>query len=96
MLVLVAYDIQTADEHGRRRLRRVAKICESVGLRVQDSVFECILDAAQLRHLQERIKQEIDPKTDQIRYYNLGNRYENRIICAKKDQGFSYGAPLIL
>jgi len=47
MLVLVSYDVSTRNEAGRRRLRRVARLCENKGQRVQNSVFECLVDAAQ-------------------------------------------------
>lgn len=60
MLVVVAYDVRTEDEGGRRRLRRVARVCENWGQRVQNSVFECLVDAAQWTVLKSQLCQEID------------------------------------
>ena len=64
---------------GKRRLRKVAKMCVNYGQRVQNSVFECNLDAAQYKLLQAQLRQLIDPSQDSLRFYNLGNRYENRV-----------------
>ena len=79
MLVLITYDVSTADPSGKRRLRQVAKQCVAHGQRVQNSVFECNLDAAQYKLLQAQLRQLIDPSQDSLRFYNLGNRYETRI-----------------
>lgn len=79
MLVLITYDVSTADPAGKRRLRQVAKRCVAHGQRVQNSVFECNLDAAQYKLLQAQLRQLIDPSQDSLRFYNLGNRYETRI-----------------
>lgn len=74
---VVCYDVDTEDAHGRRRLRRVAKLCESFGSRVQKSVFECLLTAAQKARLQERLMREIDPAEDSLRFYRLTGRIED-------------------
>ncbi len=79
MLVLITYDVNTVDAQGRRRLRQVAKKCVDYGQRVQNSVFECVLDAAQLKRLQFELTELIDPEVDSLRFYNLGNRYDNRV-----------------
>ena len=79
MLVLITYDVNTEDAAGRRRLRQIAKQCVNYGQRVQNSVFECLLDAAQCRMLQEKLCNIMDPKRDSLRFYYLGNRYENKI-----------------
>lgn len=79
MLVLIVYDINTTSCDGQRRLRNVAKLCEKRGRRVQNSVFECLLDAAQLRAMQAELKALINPALDSLRFYNLGNRFESRI-----------------
>ena len=47
MLVVITYDVNTETPGGRKRLRKVAKQCTNYGQRVQNSVFECLLDAAQ-------------------------------------------------
>jgi len=79
MLVLVTYDVDTTDSQGRRRLRNVAKACVAHGQRVQNSVFECLLDEAQYRQLKAELMREIDEQKDSLRFYRLGNRYETRI-----------------
>ena len=79
MLVLITYDVSTADSAGKRRLRQVAKKCVAHGQRVQNSVFECNLDAAQYKLLQAQLRQLIDPSQDSLRFYNLGNRYETKV-----------------
>ena len=79
MLVLITYDVNTTDVDGRRRLRSVAKKCVAHGQRVQNSVFECMLNAAQYRILQAELKAIIDPGKDSLRFYSLGNNYQSRI-----------------
>ena len=79
MLVVVSYDVNTMDKEGRRRLRRVARACLDFGLRVQYSVFECILDPAQWTILRARLLKEINNKTDSLRFYFLGSNWKNRV-----------------
>lgn len=74
MLVVVTYDVNTQDKEGRKRLRRVARQCVNYGVRVQNSVFECVVDAAQLRVLKKKLTDEIDFEKDSLRIYCLGNR----------------------
>lgn len=71
MLVLVCYDVNTETRSGRRRLRRVAKVCESMGQRVQKSVFECKVDLAQMETMERRLLAEIEPSEDCLRLYRL-------------------------
>ncbi|MCI8869207.1 MAG: CRISPR-associated endonuclease Cas2 [Lawsonibacter sp.] len=79
MLVLITYDVNTEDAAGRRRLRQIAKQCVNYGQRVQCSVFECLLDPAQCRQLQAKLCSIMDPERDSLRFYHLGNCYENKI-----------------
>lgn len=79
MLVLITYDVNTEDVAGRKRLRKIAKQCVNYGQRVQNSVFECLLDASQFRSLQDKLCRIIDKERDSLRFYNLGNNYNNRI-----------------
>ena len=79
MLVLIAYDVNTEDAAGRKRLSKVAKICVNYGQRVQNSVFECALDNAQLVIVRDKLRKAMDEKADSLRIYNLGNQYTNRI-----------------
>ena len=79
MLVLITYDVHTEDAQGKRRLRQVAKKCVAHGQRVQNSVFECSVDAGQLRLLQAELAQLINPEKDSLRFYMLGNHYQSKI-----------------
>jgi CRISPR-associated protein Cas2 len=79
MLVLVSYDVTTVNKRGQRRLRRVAKICESFGLRVQNSVFECIVDPAQWTRLRNLLIKAYSQEEDSLRFYFLGANWEKRV-----------------
>lgn len=79
MYILVTYDVQTETLEGQRRLRKVARLCMDYGLRVQNSVFECVLTEVQLAELKNRLQHVIDKTHDSIRIYYL-NRNENRRI----------------
>jgi CRISPR-associated protein Cas2 len=79
MLVLVAYDVNTTTSAGQKRLARIAKECVKHGQRVQNSVFECSLDAGQYCLLKDRLLEIADLEKDNLRFYNLGNNYSNRI-----------------
>lgn len=79
MMVLITYDVCTADAAGRKRLRQIAKECVNYGQRVQNSVFECILDAAQCRQLQNKLVKLMDPEQDSLRFYYLGNKYQTKV-----------------
>ena len=80
MLMLVSYDVNTMDAGGRRRLRRVAKLCENWGIRVQNSVFECYVDWSQWVTLKSELETICDPELDSLRYYNMGNNYEGKAL----------------
>ena len=79
MLVLISYDVSTEDAEGRKRLRQIAKQCVNYGQRVQNSVFECILDAAQCRQLQHKLCLLMNQEKDSLRFYYLGNHYETKV-----------------
>lgn len=96
MLVVITYDVETTDSKGESRLRHVAKVCGKYGLRVQNSVFEVLLDPAQLVALKNELSKEIDPKRDSIRIYRLGKSYENRIETMGKESVMRTGEPMIL
>ena len=80
MLVLVTYDVSTETPAGRKRLNKVAKRCVAHGQRVQNSVFECIIDWSQFVKLQNELKDIINPEEDSLRFYNLGNAYKEKIV----------------
>lgn len=79
MLVLITYDVSTETAAGRKRLRKVAKQCVNHGQRVQNSVFECLLDSAQYAILKAELAKLIDPEVDSLRFYQLGNHYQNKV-----------------
>ena len=79
MLVLITYDVNTEDAAGRKRLRQIAKKCVDYGQRVQNSVFECLLDAGQCRSLQAKLLAIMDPEKDSLRFYYLGNNYDKKV-----------------
>ena len=79
MMVLVTYDVKTETEAGKSRLRRVSKKCQDYGQRVQNSVFECLIDPAQLKELQNKLLKIIDPEVDSLRYYYLGDNWKSRV-----------------
>lgn len=79
VLVLISYDVNTQDAAGRRRLRLIAKQCVNYGQRVQNSVFECLLDAAQARALKQKLLDIMDDGKDSLRFYYLGNNYTTKV-----------------
>lgn len=79
MMVLITYDVNTEDAAGRKRLRQIAKQCVNYGQRVQNSVFECVVDAAQCKQLQHKLRAIMDEKKDSLRFYYLGNAYQTKI-----------------
>lgn len=79
MLVLITYDVFTQDNAGKTRLRKVAKECVNYGQRVQNSVFECILDASQTLILKDKLLSLIDEENDSLRFYYLGNKYQTKV-----------------
>ncbi len=95
MLVLVTYDVQTYTGDGKKRLRKVAKKCEEYGVRVQNSVFECIVDSTQLRLLQFALEEIIDPSVDSLRYYRLGNNHETKVQHVGAKAAIKVDKPLI-
>ena len=96
MLVLITYDVNTEDPAGRKRLRQIARQCVNYGQRVQNSVFECMLDTAQCRMLQSKLLSIIDLEKDSLRFYYLGKRYENKIEHFGSQSSYQPEGPLIL
>lgn len=79
MLILITYDVNTVNSAGQKRLRRVAKCCVNYGVRVQNSVFECIIDSAKWRVLKQKLIDEIDIEHDSLRFYFLGNENKSKV-----------------
>ena len=96
MEILVTYDVATADSAGARRLRRVAKICEAHGQRVQKSVFECTLSAAQKEQFIHALTQEIDEDEDSLRLYHLQQPREQFLVVLGKALEVDLHDPLIV
>lgn len=96
MLLLITYDVNTETPEGRRRLRLVAKKCVDYGQRVQNSVFECSVDAAQSVRLEAELLKLIDTDKDSLRFYNLGNNYNSKIIHYGIKEGYDPGGTMIV
>lgn len=96
MLVVITYDVNTSTQEGSRRLRKVAKICERYGMRVQNSVFEVLVDATELVTIKSELKKVIDDESDSVRLYRLGNSYKTRIETMGKKPLIQAGEPMIL
>lgn len=95
MMIVVTYDVSTETPAGRARLRKVAKQCVNYGVRVQNSVFECKLDAAQFVYFKDSLIKLIDEKEDSLRFYRLGNAYQNQIEHYGSKRTQDIDAPLI-
>lgn len=95
MLILVTYDVSIASEGGANRLRRVAKICEQYGIRVQNSVFECVVDSTQKKKLEIELMKVIDQEVDSIRIYQLGNNYRNKVKHIGTKETINVEDPLV-
>ena len=96
MLMLVAYDVNTETKDGARRLRLVAKVCENWGQRVQNSVFECLVDPAQWTTMRQRLVKIIDPQRDSLRFYNLGKNWQRRVEHVGAKPSYDPQGPLIV
>lgn len=94
MLVLITYDVNTETAAGRSRLRKVAKQCVNYGQRVQNSVFECNLDAAKFRQVKSILEAIVDKELDSLRFYNLGDNYKAKIEHIGAKPGFDVTEPL--
>ena len=96
MLVLITYDVNTETASGKKRLRKVAKECQKYGQRVQNSVFECIMDNAKTKVVKAKLLEIIDMDKDSLRFYYLGNAYKNKVEHIGAHPGFDVTETLIL
>ncbi|MFO1321036.1 MAG: CRISPR-associated endonuclease Cas2 [Burkholderiales bacterium] len=96
MLVLVCYDVNTETREGRRRLRRVAKVCERTGQRVQKSVFECRLDLAKLESLERELLAEIDAEQDNLRLYRIPDGKTFEVRQYGRFRSIDFEGPLVI
>jgi CRISPR-associated protein Cas2 len=95
MLIIVTYDVSTETRAGRRRLRRVAKVCEGMGQRVQKSVFECQVNQMQYEELERRLLGEIDEKEDNLRLYHLTEPADFRVKQFGNFRSVDFDGPLV-
>ena len=95
MLILITYDVNTETSAGRSRLRKVVKQCVNYGQRVQNSVFECQVDAVKYREIKAVLEKIVDKDTDSLRFYNLGDKYKNKIEHIGAKPSFDVAEPLI-
>ncbi|WP_410515081.1 CRISPR-associated endonuclease Cas2 [Paenibacillus sp. BR2-3] len=96
MLVLITYDVSTMSSAGQTRLRKVSKTCQNYGQRVQNSVFECIVDATQFAELKIKLLDIIDQNEDSLRFYQLGNNYKTKVEHVGMKESVDLEGPLIL
>ncbi len=80
MMVLITYDVSTTDTAGQKRLRQVAKCCQNYGQRVQNSVFECVVEPAQYATIKAKLTKIINKNTDSLRFYELGSNWKRRVV----------------
>ena len=96
MLLLITYDVNTETAAGKKRLRRVAKQCLNYGQRVQNSVFECVVEPAMAKELKHKLEQIIDKEKDSLRFYNLGSNYKSKIEHIGAKMSIDVDEPFIL
>ncbi|MFB6468301.1 CRISPR-associated endonuclease Cas2 [Cytobacillus sp. Hz8] len=96
MLILITYDVSTSSIGGQKRLRKVAKVCQKYGQRVQNSVFECVVDSTQFASLKIELLEIIDKKQDSLRYYRLGNNYKTKVEHVGVKESIDVEGPLII
>lgn len=96
MMIVLTYDVDFTKPNGAKRLRKVAKLCEQYGVRVQNSVFEIMMDSSQLAFFKSKLSEIIDQKTDSVRFYRLGNKWDNKTDILGIEKGFAQDQPIIL
>jgi CRISPR-associated protein Cas2 len=96
LLVLITYDVSTTSTAGQRRLRQVSKVCQNYGQRVQNSVFECVVDGTQFTVLKLKLLDIIDKDQDSLRFYQLGNNYKNKVEHIGAKGSIDLEGPLIV
>jgi CRISPR-associated protein Cas2 len=96
MYVLVTYDVSTKTPAGRTRLRRIAKICLDYGQRVQNSVFELLVDPGQWSECKSKLMREYEPKEDSLRFYYLGRNWQRRVEHVGAKRSIDPEGPLII
>jgi CRISPR-associated protein Cas2 len=95
-MILITYDVNTQDDKGKARLRKVSKACQNYGQRVQNSVFECAIDWGTFLLLKNQLLGIIDKSTDSLRFYNLGKHWNNRVEHYGAKAGYNPEGTLII
>lgn len=95
MFVLITYDVNTSTKQGRARLAKIAKQCVNYGVRVQNSVFECLIDPAKFVKLKQKLLDIINEETDSLRFYYLGDKYKTKIEHFGAKQTLNVDEPII-
>ncbi|MEI3613363.1 CRISPR-associated endonuclease Cas2 [Pseudogracilibacillus sp. SO30301A] len=95
MLILVTYDVQTTSKNGAKRLKKVAKICQNYGQRVQNSVFECVVSSTQYTTLKIELQEVINEEVDSLRFYRLGKNYKTKVGHFGAKESINIEDPLI-
>lgn len=95
LLVLITYDVNTQTPEGRKRLSKVAKQCVNFGVRVQNSVFECVIDPAKFLEVKQKLSEIIDKSKDSLRFYYLGDKFKTKIEHIGTKETISVCEPLI-
>ncbi len=96
MMVLITYDVNTETALGKKRLRKVAKHCKNYGQRVQNSVFECIIDATRFKQVQNDLSKIIDSEKDSLRFYLIGNEYRKQVVHIGAKPSLDIEGPLLV
>lgn len=96
MLVLICYDVSTSTQGGAGRLRNVARHCQNYGQRVQNSVFECLVDPAQWAQLRANLMEAVDMEHDSLRFYLLGKNWKRRVEHVGAKPAYDPNGPLVL
>lgn len=94
--MLITYDVNTETAEGRKRLRKVAKICVNYGQRVQNSVFECVIDPAKFKEVQHKLQNTINKEKDSLRFYYLGKNYKNKVEHIGSKPSFDIEGTIII
>lgn len=96
MMVLVSYDVSTISEGGARRLRRIAKVCQNYGQRVQFSVFELQVDPARWVNIRQQLCDLMNPDVDSLRFYFMGSKWQGKIEHIGAKPVLDLQGPLVL
>jgi CRISPR-associated protein Cas2 len=96
MMVLVTYDVNTESNQGKRRLQHISKLCQNYGVRVQNSVFECLVDPAQWTELRQKLIDMINTDKDSLRFYYLGKNWRRRVKHVGAKETYDPEGPLVV